>query len=423
MLTSLAVLLAGQSLFSLADLAELHSLAKSVIDASLVRAGDLIPGGPKNTTGFDLRVPGGTQNYYPAFWIRDAAMMLGADFVSAKEVEGWIKVTVAATSGSSSLSFPHELSVAPYSVPDHITLAGEACWYPGAYTEQGVGNYGKLPPADDAFYFVHMVAEQRRLAGNNNFLNTAVRRGDESWSVLTWAERAFDSVAVDEKTGLVVCDPMQTRVDWGFCDSIRKTGKALFPSLLRWQAASELSKMGSPRAKDFASLTKKLSASIKTTFLTPVKGDEAMLVSATGLGRQDDIWGSAFALWLGVLPKQDSDKVARHLLRLYRAGKITSEGQVRHLPVGEYWQSASSGKDTYQNGGYWATPTGWLVRALATVDKAAARKLFGEYMAHLRAMKDNGAPYEWCNPTTGQYVNAKYASSVGLVYVALTAKP
>ncbi|MBX3111367.1 MAG: hypothetical protein KF857_05095 [Fimbriimonadaceae bacterium] len=419
MLTALVATAVGQALPA-ADLRELHSLAQTVLNESLVRAGSSIPGGPTNTTGHDLRVPGGTQSYYPAFWVRDAAMMLGADFVSAKEVEGWIKVVVAAGTGSKSLQFPNGMVVPPYSVPDHITLKGEACWYPGAYTDQGVGAFGKLPPADDAFYFVAMVAEQRRLAGNDKFLLSSVRCGDESMSVLSWAEAAFDSVKVDRPTGLVVCDPVLTRVDWGFCDSVRKTGLCLFPSLLRWQAARELARTGSHRSHDFAAVTKKISSSIRKTFLVPLKPDEAKLVSATGTGAQDDIWGSAYALWLGVLPRADANKVARHLLRLYRAGKITAAGQVRHLPAGDYWESATSAKGTYQNGGYWATPTGWLVRALATVDKAASRQLLSEYMAHLRAMKAKGAPFEWCDPATGKYVNARYASSAGLVYVALT---
>src|SRR5882672_10580853 len=81
------------------DLAYLHQIAREVVESSKVEAGATIPGGPKNTTGFLLRVPGGTQNYYPAFWIRDAAMMLGADLVPEKEFEGWIRV-VAATQPS-----------------------------------------------------------------------------------------------------------------------------------------------------------------------------------------------------------------------------------------------------------------------------------------------------------------------------------
>ncbi|MBS1709094.1 MAG: hypothetical protein JSS65_10275 [Armatimonadetes bacterium] len=412
----------ASQLLGSADLAELHNIAKTTIDASLVRSGAGITGVGVNSTGHDVRVPGGTQNYYPAFWIRDAAMMLGTDFVSQKETEGWIKVVIAAMSGSTERRLEHSMVIPPYSVPDHVTLKGEGCFYPGAYAEQGVGDYGLLPPADDAFYFVGMVAEQRRLAGNDKFLASPLQNGSEAMSVLAWAEKAFEGVAVDPATGLVVCDPVQTRVDWGFCDSVRKTGSCLMPSLLRWRAAGQLAGLDKKQASTYREIVTRIAASLRSSFLKQVATDEAMLVSATGLGQQDDIWASAFTVSLGVLPKEDSTKIAEHLLRLYKAGKITAEGQVRHLPVGEYWRSATSGKDTYQNGGYWGTPTGWLVRALATVDRAAARQLFGEYMLHLRQMKAKGAPFEWCNPATGQFVNAQYASTVGLVYTALVAK-
>jgi hypothetical protein len=37
-----------------------------------------------------------------------------------------------------------------------------------------------------------------------------------------------------------------------------------------------------------------------------------------------------------------------------------------------YWEKASSEKDTYQNGGYWATPIGWCIFTLDLVDPSLA---------------------------------------------------
>ena len=241
------------------DLALLRETAQTVLDGARIPPGGQIPGGPTNTTGWAVRVPGATQNYYPAFWIRDAAMMLGGDFVPAGEIEGWVRLTAATQPGPDGLRFGR-LFVPPFSIPDHITLGGEACWYPGAYAEQGNGSYGFLPPADDAFLFIQMVVEHWRLTRRLDLFQSAVKTGWGRARLSDVCEKAFASVAVDEPTGLVVCDPAEgrTRVDWGFCDAIRKSGLCLMPSLLRWRAARALAALLSADGK--AAAAKRLRA-------------------------------------------------------------------------------------------------------------------------------------------------------------------
>jgi hypothetical protein len=412
----------------------LHEVANAVLASAAVPPGARIPGGPTNTTGYKLRLPGGTQNYYPAFWIRDAAMMLGADLIPADEIEGWVRVIAATQPGPEGLSFG-KLRVPPYSIPDHITLTGEACWFPGAYAEQGNGAYGFLPPADDAFFFIQMVYEHWRLTGELTFLRSTVKT---DWGEQRLAEvcvKAFDSVAANSDNGLVICEATEgrTRVDWGFCDSIRKTGLCLMPSLLRWRAAQQLAVLlkangESTEAESLRGKANRIRSAIVANFFhqqSVVAGQKSgCLISATELGRKDDVWASAFAIWLGVLPRNVELQVARHLLALYEGGSTVAEGQVRHLPLtGEFggnWEQASCPAGQYQNGGFWATPTGWLVVALRHVDKKAADHLLADYLAHLRTNREQGAPWEWINPIQQKRVNPLYVSSAGLVYVALT---
>jgi len=396
---------------AVSDLDYLHAVAHRVVDAARVMPGETIEGGGKNTTGVVLRVPGGTRNYYPAFWVRDAAMMLGSDLVPADELRGWIKVIMSVQAGPSGLAFDHGLVIPPYSIPDHITLDGRACWFPGAYADQGVGNYGHLPPADDAFFFVGMVAELRRLGET------------PTPEMVDAAKRAFESVETDSATGLVVCseDPARDRVDWGFCDSIKKSGLCLMPSLLRWQAAKQLSRLTGLRS--FGKVADQIRSSVVSTFLQPVDGRESLLLSATGVGRKDDVWAGAFAVWLHLLPRPIELKVARHLLNLYLHGDVAAEGQFLEVPprgeFGGHWEKAGSGPKDYQNGGYWATPTGWYVAALREVDRPTADKLLGEYVRFLRENEAKGASFEWINPMTGVMRNPLYGSSAGLVYTAL----
>jgi hypothetical protein len=415
------------------DLDFLHSTAMNLLESAAVLPNGQIPNGPTNTTGYKLRLPGGTQNYYPAFWIRDAAMMLGADFIPADEIEGWIRLVAATQPGAEGLSFA-KLRVPPYSIPDHITLTGEACWFPGAYAEQGDGAYGFLPPADDAFFFVQMVYEHWRLTGKLTFVRSTVKTGWGEQCLADVCVKAFDSVAANSDNGLVICEATEdrTRVDWGFCDSIRKTGLCLMPSLLRWRAALQLAVLlkanGDPtEARRLRSEAKMIQSAIVPYFFREQSNvtsrKTGCLVSATDLGRKDDVWASAFAVWLGVLPRKAELQVARHLLALYEAGGTVAEGQVRHLPpTGEFggnWEAASCSAGQYQNGGFWATPTGWLAVALRRVDEKAADRLLDEYFAHLLANREQGAPWEWINPSQQKRVNPLYASSVGLVYVAL----
>ena len=52
----------------------------------------------------------------------------------------------------------------------------------------------------------------------------------------------------------------------------------------------------------------------------------------------------------------------------------------RHLPAGVYWEQAGS-RDSYQNGGFWATPTGWFVYTLDLVDPQLADQTVLEMVA------------------------------------------
>ncbi len=75
-----------------------------------------------------------------------------------------------------------------------------------------------------------------------------------------------------------------------------------------------------------------------------------------------------------------------------------------------------SPKNTYQNGAYWGTPTGWVVYLINLSDPAAAAALSREYISELkendfRKSEKFGAPYE-CFNATGYSQNPVYLSSV-----------
>ena len=411
----------------------LHRVATSVVYGSRVRPGEAI-GAIRNTTPWVLRVPGATREYYPCFWVRDAAMMLGADFIDADEVAGWVRLVASVQNGDKELALANGLCVPPWSIPDHITLAGAPCWYPGAMDgpAQGDGTYGFLPPADNAFYFIAMVREHLRLRASPALWMERLAVPSGTRTVREACERAFQSVEADAATGLVICSEERgrTRVDWGFCDTVRKTGLCLFPSLLRWRAALDLAELcdeagDGGAANRWRREATRVRRSIGTFYRRSgeFEGQEAgLLLSATGLGRKDDLWGSAFAVWLGVLDPSMEAAVARGLARAAQ-GDALYLGQLRHLtregPYGGFWEQCSAAQGTYQNGGHWGTPTGWLVDAVARADARLAERILTDYVTHIRGEREQGAPWEWISPEGNARRNPQYAASAALPWIAI----
>ena len=109
-----------------------------------------------------------------------------------------------------------------------------------------------------------------------------------------------------------------------------------------------------------------VSSSIRKTFWD---GEAGLFRAATVCCKEHDIWGSAFAVYLGVAEKKESHAVAAYFKKHY--AQIVRKGQIRHLPGGVYWEKGCK-RDTYQNGAYWATPVGWFVYTLDLVDGALA---------------------------------------------------
>ena len=86
--------------------------------------------------------------------------------------------------------------------------------------------------------------------------------------------------------------------------------------------------------------------------------------------KEHHIWGSVFAVYLGVADENQSRAIATYFRDHY--SQIVQKGQIRHLPANTYWESCQAARDTYQNGAYWATPTGWFVYTLDLVDPKLA---------------------------------------------------
>jgi hypothetical protein len=197
--------------------------------------------------------------------------------------------------------------------------------------------------------------------------------------------KAMNAVPRTADTGLVWIDPEEEwdRCPYGFTDTIRKQGAVLFCSLLYVQASRQLADLLTAAgreddAKQWQKEDTRVTESIRAVFWDAEIG---LFRAATVKCREHDIWGSAFAVYLGVTTEDQAKAIATYFKENY-AG-IVQHGQVRHLPAGVYWEKGGP-RDDYQNGAYWATPTGWFVYALNIVDTGLARQTVMDMVNYFR---------------------------------------
>jgi hypothetical protein len=190
-----------------------------------------------------------------------------------------------------------------------------------------------------------------------------------------------------------------------------------------FEAAGESSK-----AEAFRRDAARIAAALEPSFLhlSPDRS-EGWLHSATGVGNQPDVWGSAFAVHSGALSAPAARAVSRALVRAYREGTAVRDGFVRHIPTTDRtnkggWERALPEIGDYQNGGYWGTPVGWHISAVSLSDRDAAAALARDYVGFLRHnLREDGTTqaWEWINPSTGRRVNPLFVASVALPFLSL----
>lgn len=414
-----------------ADIEFLRGLTRDVVAASRVKPGERVGGVPANSCGVTLIMPGG-RGSYPAFWIRDFAMSLESGFITAEEMLNHLRLTARCQNGPTARQLEHGLVIPPFTIPDHVNFDGSAVFYPGTYAsgeDQGTGTYGILPPVDDHYEFAHMAWCLFRATGKPDFLDQAIN----GMRLMDRIEAAFAAPRTDPETGLVTTDLAQRAVGFGFCDAVVFTGKMLFPSLLRYRAAGQLAELcealgRADRAGEYRGIQARIAASLAPAFSdAPRIG--GWLMGATEVGRQADVWGTLYALHLGVLPEAAAERALATVVDAVRRRTIVFEGAVRHVPTDldasptSAWERTAVRFNTYQNGAYWHTPSGWLIAALRRRDPQLAAQVLADYVDHARRSdfrrgSDQGAPWECIHPG-GYAQNGVYMTSAALPWGVL----
>ncbi len=322
--------------------------------------------------------------------------------------------------------------ILPYSVPDHINVDGSPVFYPGTYSSDDAQGppFGFYPPHDDQYWLCFTSYAYAKSCGAYEPLRQHIQTAFGDIAVWQLCALAHDAFPVDPSTQLCIAsdDSKQHIVDWGYNDTITKTGKLLFPSLLRYESAMKLAHICDALglrddAEGYHAQAMLLRRSIIETFYTEDENHEGWLFSATGIGHKPDVWGSAYAIYLGLLPEELARATALSLLRGYRDRTTVLQGQVRHIPTTHgYWEIAQCAPGTYQNGGYWAYPVGWYIYALTQIDDNAASELFVEYLNFIRETWDdcfNTGTWECTNSELDHWQNPGYLATLAIPYLTL----
>ncbi len=282
---------------------------------------------------------------YEAFWLRDYEYTIEGSICSYsnEELSAACRLFVGAISRDGA-------------GVDCIKFDGTRIYKPGG------GRMGANPVADGPQFTVGVAFHTFSRTKDAKYLASII---DALIKTLTAAPR-------NTQTGLVHIKPGGwDRCPYGFTDTIRKQGDVLFCSLLFVQASRQLSQLltalgRKDEAGKWQAEAGTVSESIRKVFWNEKVG---LFDAATVVCRQPDIWGSAFAVYLGVATAAQARTIAAYFRDHY--GQIVQNGQIRHLPGGQYWQTGCR-PDTYQNGGYWATPAGWFVYTLDLADPKLA---------------------------------------------------
>jgi hypothetical protein len=411
----------------------LAGMTEAAIEASRVRPGDKVEAGlPANSLDYTLIRPGG-RACYPAVWTQDYALTLATGFVTPEEMWNHLRLIAEAQNGSKERKLKSGAIIPPFAVPDHVLFNGKAVYFPGTYSsgsDQGGEPWGIVPPTNNQYDFVLIAFWLWQATGQTDFL----RRHVGGISVIERLRKAFMVPHIEKETGMVYTDAKRRAVGFIFCDSIYMTGHLLFASLLRWRTAHHLAQLeealgNSRKALLWRAAVALIPRNLASTFDDPERIG-GWLMAATGIGRQPDVWGTIYALYLGLLDRKTAQAARREIVKALEEGTICHEGAVRHVPTNRdasltsAWERTPTPYNTYQNGAYWHTPTGWLIAVLSKESPKWAMRIFKSMIAHLKRedFRKGGtysAPWECFGKESTAQNNPVFLGSVVLPYGVL----
>jgi glycogen debranching enzyme len=295
-----------------------------------------------------IHTPDGVGNY-KALWTRDSYYMVeyAGDLMEPDEIKASIHYL---------LNGQREDGC----IPDRVNKEGKPIYSPGAP--------GK-PMADHALdngpFMAMMVCSYV-----NQYNDDELFREVESK-----LRKGLDHILLKE-SGLVYNDPKNPQCVYGFTDIVKKTGNLLFSSLLYYKACVDMEQLCKKYECGDPLVYKRRAAYINQTINKLWDEESGMFWAADKDCKQIDIWGSAYAVDVGITSEDQTEKIVNYFVNSY--DQIIMRGQVRHLPGEDSkWDQLfhSCEEGTYQNGAYWATPLAWIIPMYAKRNPKLAQEM------------------------------------------------
>jgi len=334
--------------------------------------------------------PGG-RGLYTAMWTRDLYFMVKGypDGFSPEDLRNSVTYLLRAVRAD---------GVAP----DRVDVKGNAYYKPGPRDHPFAE-----PPTDNAQFLVGLVRDVVERTGDSSFFQ-------EHAPTL---EKTMKSIPRRED-GLVFIDPeLPDRSPFGFTDTVKKTGAVLFSSLLYREASEAMAAMYRllGRRED-ASRWGKEARRLEKALDVFWDEEEGIFMAATGMSRQPDVWGSAYAVFSGAASEEQAEYIAEWLDTNFDL--IVWRGMVRHLPEPEGWEGSLG--DTvplgrYQNGGYWPAATSWVAHAVRRVNPDRASQM----ILNLLRQFNRFAVFEWTHRNQFSGVGRNYVVSITMPLIAV----
>jgi len=397
----------------------LQEIAKDTVCRCCFQKKTQYLGKSKNTLVF---LPAGDEKY-KSFWLIDTIFSARSGLLDTQLLGDVIDIIFThGQNGSETRYLKNGLQVPPYAIADHINFDGNPVFFPGTYAageDQGNGSYGYYPPLNNLYLVTELVSRYLSQGGDAGILEKEYH----GCSLRECLKNAFYAgYALDPQTQLCQGEDDRYTVDWTYCDQVKKSGLFLVPSVMRAEAAGILADFLPEEATTFRSIRDLI---LKNLIEYLFNEESGWFYSATGKCRQKDVWGTAYAVYSGLLPETVMQKACQALKRAYIDGSATCRGYVRQILTSEdasdtaTWQHCDSPHNSYMNGGYWATPSGWFAYGLYLVSPELAAQFTQEYITFTQEKSPDGAPYEWFHPATGHRSGRYYGTSGTSMYAAV----
>lgn len=355
-------------------LAYLVSLSETVLEAAKFT----FSGGP--ISGEHGWLPGGYGNQYT----RDLAMMMRSipDYFSADDMLNALAL-LSDTQGEGG---------GTYRISE-------------AHSQAGVTIFAGNALLDNCFEFVDIAY--------SHFLKTETTAAFTAFK--TELDRALNEPGVSNH--LVEVTPSMK--GYGFQDQVASEGQCLMTSVLRYRAFAQMSEMAQA-----AEVTDTYAAElplIRAALISDLwDEEEGLFRNASEVNLEHSIPGSMYAVITGACVGEVAETIKGKIIELKDG--IFERGQVRHMPGGVYWTAVTEGQnspDTFQNGAFWATYSGYAMAILREVSTETYAPFMADLLAWLKLQNEALRPNECTFLATGYQNAGQYVASAVMPYAGL----